>query len=454
MQNSSELITGETVGIDFRSAFHRFDLGYQYADARLRASLSGALLLDTNIEGDDGNRRARSPSLRAAISYRLAKRATLLAGADFVRTHAWRQIRYHYWSDEVSEYESKYWRFGTWLGVGLQLLPRTGALVIRPQVRLSVFGTSSEARVGVDPRIDVRARVHERVELFAAFGQYSAPFTLGREDQLGLIQESTTPAAHIVVPDWLINYFDPGVETETEEGYLLVTATYQASLGTQIELPWALKLRTTLFWRLAPNEKRGWPDEGYFGPDKIMIGPPRERAYGLELLLDRTLANNIHGMIGYTLLRAETTEIVEWYGISISGEQWRPTSFDQRHNLVALLVFELPRHYRLGARFRLVSGNPEQPVIGTRVILDRGTIGYLPIHGEFGSSYAPLFHQLDVRLDKTWFLRRAAVIGYLDVQNVYNRVYPEIWVYSIDWTQRGERIGLPIFPSAGLRVEF
>ena len=38
--------------------------------------------------------------------------------------------------------------------------------------------------------------------------------------------------------------------------------------------------------------------------------------------------------------------------------------------------------------------------------------------------------------------------------NVYNRIYPEVWVYSIDWTERGQRIGLPIFPSLGFRVEF
>ena len=38
--------------------------------------------------------------------------------------------------------------------------------------------------------------------------------------------------------------FSDGVETEAPDGFLLVTNTYQASLGTQVELPWALKLRT------------------------------------------------------------------------------------------------------------------------------------------------------------------------------------------------------------------
>ena len=32
--------------------------------------------------------------------------------------------------------------------------------------------------------------------------------------------------------------------------------------------------------------------------------------------------------------------------------------------------------------------------------------------------------------------------AYLDVQNVYNRWYPEFWIYSADWSARERAIGL------------
>ncbi len=450
--------SGTSTTLDFRTSFHRFDLGYAFATERLQASVSSAFLLDSFLQHRGNattNRVARTPSLRASLSYRLAKRATLLAGVDFVHTNARRQSQYTTDGD-LDETKYKYWKFGSWLGVAFQASPKTGLVVIRPQVRLNVFGTTSEARLRVDPRLDVRARVHSRVEVFAAVGQHSAQYnasSLLGGDRLGLIEPSSTPGGHIEIPLWLVSYFDPASLSEAPEGYLLVTRTYQASLGVQVSLPGSVALRSTLFWRETPAETRGNPVyHDFLGWWDLTLRSPAERAYGLEVLLDRRLSERVSGMLGYTLLRAETTENLFEYVVADAKQV--PANFDQRHNLVALLVVELPRSYRFGARFRLTSGNPERPVIGTRISESNDEIHYDPIYGEFGSRYGPVFHQLDLRIDKTWYLKRASLVGYLDVQNVYNRIYPEVWVYSIDWTERGQRIGLPIFPSLGFRVEF
>ena len=135
---------------------------------------------------------------------------------------------------------------------------------------------------------------------------------------------------------------------------------------------------------------------------------------------------------------------------------WLPTALDQRHNLVFLLSGTLPRGFRLGLRFRLVSGNPQTPVVAVEnsAQLYQGGWGYRPLYGVRGTTYAPLFHQLDLRVDKQWVRKRSTVTAYLDVQNVYDHRYPEVWVYSLDWSQRSALIGLPIFPSLGLQVDF
>jgi hypothetical protein len=455
LADTTEISAGVETTLNFRADFHRFDLGYAYTGERLRASLSGALLLDSTVQVQYGthSRSARTPSVRGSLSYRLVRHATLLAGFDFSRTHAKRQIEWDW--DEIDTWESKYWKFGSWLGVGFLAPTKSGMIVVRPQVRLNVFGTSTEARTSLDPRFDLRAAVHARVELFAAVGQHSAPYNPHVGDRLGLIDSTETPAARIVIPEWLINYFDPATIGEAPEGHLLVTRTYQASLGAQFMLPWALSLRSTLFWRETPSSVRGFAgatDAGIFGYIDATSRSPSERAYGLELLLDRSLGDRVSGMVGYTLLRAEATE--REYDLVFPGAKQVPSSFDQRHNLVALLVAELPRGFRVGARFRLASGNPEAPVIGTQITQGDSEFHYRPIYGALGSRYGPLFHQLDMRIDKTWYLRAISIVAYLDVQNVYNRIYPEIWVYSVDWTERGQRIGLPIFPSVGVRVEF
>ena len=43
---------------------------------------------------------------------------------------------------------------------------------------------------------------------------------------------------------------------------------------------------------------------------------------------------------------------------------------------------------------------------------------------------------------------------YLDIQNVYNNANAEAFVYSADYSRRAGALGLPIFPSLGLRVEY
>src|SRR5690606_10541596 len=152
------------------------------------------------------------------------------------------------------------------------------------------------------------------------------------------------------------------------------------------------------------------------------------------------------GWLGYTLL---------WARVDDPELGWLPAVFDQRHNFVALLSVALPRGFRVGARFRLGSGNPETPVTGVELVpLEEGQLGYRPLRGPRGASPQPLCHPLDVRHDSSWTLRRATVGAYLDVQNVYNHVYAEIWIYSADWSARRSAIGLPIYPSAGVSVGY
>ena len=65
-----------------------------------------------------------------------------------------------------------------------------------------------------------------------------------------------------------------------------------------------------------------------------------------------------------------------------------------------------------------------------------------------------MFHQLDLRVDKTWVRRLMAVSLYLDIQNVYNRQNQEFATQSFNFQQTTYVGGLPIIPSLGLKVEF
>jgi TonB family protein len=168
------------------------------------------------------------------------------------------------------------------------------------------------------------------------------------------------------------------------------------------------------------------------------------RVYGLELLVRHEPANDFSGWISYTLSRAERRD---------SGESdWRLFDYDQTHILTLVGTYDLPRNWSVGGRFRLVSGNPYTPRTGSVYVVDDGN--YQPVFGAANSERYPLFHQLDIRVDKRWILDHWVLTAYLDLQNAYNQANTTGFSYNYDSSERRARTGLPILPVIGLTGEF
>ena len=169
------------------------------------------------------------------------------------------------------------------------------------------------------------------------------------------------------------------------------------------------------------------------------------RAYGLETLIRFKPDARFFGWLAYTLSRSERTDI--------PGTPLHLSAFDQTHILTVLGSYRLGLGWELGARFRLVSGNPYTP--NTYGFNDENAGAYLPL-----LAYPPndarlaVFHQLDVRVDKTWVYQNGDKLGvYLDIQNVYNNGNVEGVSYNYNNTLRSFATGLPIIPSLGIRGE-
>ncbi len=170
---------------------------------------------------------------------------------------------------------------------------------------------------------------------------------------------------------------------------------------------------------------------------------------GLESLLKYKPDERFFGWVAYTLSRSVRKDAPD--------EAERLFGFDQTHNLTVLGSYRLGRGWEFGARFRLVSGNLETPVVSPPAIpalyaADAGS--YVPLEGAPASRRMPLFHQLDVRIDKRWQFRSFRFSTYLDVQNVYNNAAIEGLVYNYNFSKEQFQTGIPIVPSLGIRGEF
>jgi TonB family protein len=168
------------------------------------------------------------------------------------------------------------------------------------------------------------------------------------------------------------------------------------------------------------------------------------RSYGLETLVRYKPDARFFGWLAYTLSRSERRDTPD--------EPLRLFQYDQTHILSLLGSYRLGRGWEVGLRFRLVSGSRftrnQYGFFDQNAATNLALQSYPP----FGERL-PMFHQLDIRAEKTWQYSWGKFSAYLDVLNVYNQANVEGISYNYNFTQSTYGASLPIIPNFGLRGE-
>lgn len=217
------------------------------------------------------------------------------------------------------------------------------------------------------------------------------------------------------------------------------------ALGIEQEITRHIDLSVEGFYKDLSNQIARSPvDSGGYLYTNLGSGSVR----GIETLLKFKPDERFFGWIAYTVSRSVRRDA--------PGTEEYLFQYDQTHNLIMLGSYRLGRGWEFGARFRIVSGPLDTPVVGRPSLpalyaADAGA--YVPLQGRPYTERMPLFHQLDLRVDKRWQFKAWALSAYLDVQNVYNHPARESYVYNFDYSRRGYQTGIPIIPSIGLRGE-
>jgi TonB family protein len=168
------------------------------------------------------------------------------------------------------------------------------------------------------------------------------------------------------------------------------------------------------------------------------------RSYGVQVLLRQELAKGFFGWLTYSLIRSERKDR--------DNSGWRLFDYDQTNVFAILASYEITQGFQAGVRFRYTTGAPRTPVVGA--YFNSKDQVYEPIYGAHNSVRLPAFYSLDVRVEKSFTLRRLKFNAFADVQNVTNRKNPEEIIYSADFAQHGYISGLPFLGIVGARMEF
>ncbi|WP_394842496.1 TonB family protein [Pendulispora brunnea] len=190
--------------------------------------------------------------------------------------------------------------------------------------------------------------------------------------------------------------------------------------------------------------------EGYYKQlDRLVISDHGNsgtgQAYGMEVLLRYKPDARFFGWLAYTLSRSTRKDTPQ--------DDERLSPFSQTHILTVLGSYRLGRGWEFGARFRLVSGSLYTPSTYGFYDENAGVPLALQSYPPY-SARMPLFHQLDIRVDKSWKFKDWQFSVYADIQNVYNHGNVEGVSYNYNYTQNTFATGLPFLPSLGMRGEF
>ena len=166
--------------------------------------------------------------------------------------------------------------------------------------------------------------------------------------------------------------------------------------------------------------------------------------YGAEVLVRYKPDQHFFGWLAYTLSRSVRREA--------PGMPLQLFEFDETHVLTVLGSYKLGHGWELGARYRLTSGYMSTPQAYGFYDENIGT--YVPLQAyPPNGTRLPLFHSLDLRVDKSWKRPWGTFGVYLDVLNVYNSGNAAGTSYDYNYTHSTQVNDLPFLPSFGLHAE-
>jgi hypothetical protein len=160
-------------------------------------------------------------------------------------------------------------------------------------------------------------------------------------------------------------------------------------------------------------------DFGTFG-DEAVLSIGKGRAYGVEFLYRNKDILGFNVITSYTLVWSQTKKTDANLN---SINSYIPTAWDNR-NLFALTATRVVgKSWNLGFKWRYVGGAPYTPYdLSKSSLIAAWNVqpsGYLD-YAQYNSKRLKPYHQLDVRVDKMYYLKKWTLNFYIDIQNLYN----------------------------------
>ena len=235
-------------------------------------------------------------------------------------------------------------------------------LQITPGLRADLFVSGSRVAAAVDPRITAEYSLSKKLKVVHGLALvHQAPSFIGavpgfKPSLAGGLQKAVQYSA--------------GVNYELPAGFASSVALFQSAFFNMTDLISLIQLEQTGDQR---NNQPSGSDFNSFRTDG--------HAYGLEVMVRRSLSRKLGGFVSYTLSHSQR------FAGRVSG----PATTDRTHVLNVAASYDLGKNWRFGGRVLFYTGIPAE-------------VAYTEAARH--PPRTPAFWRLDFKLEKRWYIRR------------------------------------------------
>lgn len=175
------------------------------------------------------------------------------------------------------------------------------------------------------------------------------------------------------------------------------------------------------------------------------------KAYGLDLLVNKSLTDKWYGWFALSISKSERT--------NTRTQTTRDYHLDTPIVANLVLNYQYSEAWNFGARWTARSGSSYTPIVGVQ---DNPNFDdhYLPIYGEAYSDRLPVYSRLDLRFERTtdfWGYDGKLVIDIINALNQQPVISRDMDYERVNGSKKlyiEEEVGRELFPSIGFSVTF
>lgn len=160
-------------------------------------------------------------------------------------------------------------------------------------------------------------------------------------------------------------------------------------------------------------------DYGVIG-NEALSSTAQGRAYGIEILMKWLIAKKLNLASSFTLFKSEYRNNKQ--------SEYIASAWDNRYIFNMGGTYNFPHNWSLGMKISCIGGAPYTPYdVEKSSLVTAWNAQGRPYYDytKYNTGRLPAFGQLDVRVDKTFYLKRCMLGFYIDLQNVTNSKFKQ-----------------------------